>query len=129
MIKKILLTLTIVAFTGAGIAIAQQSGIKRTPLQRSEFPDGYVTVTAAAELAAGVSAGRHTHPGLEIGYVLEGEVDLLVDGQPARHLKAGDSWQIPAGTPHDAKVSGDKALKFIGIYVVDKTKPLASPAP
>jgi quercetin dioxygenase-like cupin family protein len=127
MIRKILLGLTVIAFAGA--AIAQQTSIKRTPLQKAEFPDGYVTVTAMAEVSAGGSPGRHTHPGLEIGYILEGETDLLVDGKPTQHLKAGDSYQIPAGTVHDAKVSADKALKFIGIYVVDKTKPLASPAP
>ena len=43
--------------------------------------------------------------------------------------KAGDSYMIPAGTVHDAKVHGDKPLKVLGVYVVDKTKPLASPAP
>jgi len=108
MIKKILLTLTIVAFTGAGIAIASKAASSARPCKGANFPDGYRHRYRAAELAAGVSAGRHTHPGLEIGYVLEGEVDLLVDGQPARHLKAGDSWQIPAGTPHDAKVSATR---------------------
>jgi hypothetical protein len=30
---------------------------------------------------------------------------------------------------HDAKVSGAKPLKVLSVYVVDKTKPLASPAP
>jgi len=128
MIKKILLGLSIVALACAGAAIAQQAGIKRTPLQKAEFPDGFVTVTAMAEVPAGGSPGRHTHPGLEIGYILEGEADLLVEGKAPQHLKAGDSYQIPAGTVHDAKV-GDKGLKFIGIYVVDKSKPLASPAP
>jgi quercetin dioxygenase-like cupin family protein len=128
MIKKILLSLSIIALACAGAAIAQQAGIKRTPLQKAEFPDGFVTVTAMAEVPAGGSPGRHTHPGLEIGYILEGEADLVVEGRPTQHLKPGDSYQIPAGTVHDAKV-GDKALKFIGIYVVDKTKPLASPAP
>ena len=78
---------------------------------------------------SGGTAGRHTHPGIETGYILEGEADLLIDGKPPQHLKAGDSYQIPAGAVHDAKVSGDKALKVLGIYVVDKTKPLASPAP
>jgi quercetin dioxygenase-like cupin family protein len=128
MIKKILLGLSIIALACAGAAIAQQAGIKRTPLQKAEFPDGFVTVTAMAEVGAGGSPGRHTHPGLEIGYILEGEADLLIDGKEPQHLKAGDSYQIPAGTVHDAKV-GDKGLKFIGIYVVDKSKPLASPAP
>ena len=53
MIKKILLGLTVIAFAGAGVAIAQQSGIKRTPLQKLDFPPGYNTVTAIAEVPAG----------------------------------------------------------------------------
>jgi quercetin dioxygenase-like cupin family protein len=129
MIKKILLGLTIVAFAWAGVAVAQQAGIKRTPLQKIEFPDGYVTVTGIAEIPPGGTAGRHTHPGIETGYLLEGEADLIVEGKPDQHLKAGDSYAIPAGAVHDAKVHGDKPLKVLGIYVVDKTKPLASPAP
>jgi quercetin dioxygenase-like cupin family protein len=129
MLKKILLGLTIVAFAGAGVAIAQQGGIKRTPLQKIEFPDGYNTVSGIAEIQPGGTAGRHTHPGIETGYLLEGEADLVVDGKPDQHLKAGDSYSIPAGVVHDAKVHGDKALKVLAIYVVDKTKPLASPAP
>jgi quercetin dioxygenase-like cupin family protein len=129
MIKKTLFALSVVALVSTGSALAQQGGIKRTPLQKADFPDGYSTVTVSAELAAGASAGRHTHPGVEIGYVLDGELDLIVEGQETKHLKAGESWQIAAGVPHDAKVTGDKPLKFIGIYIVDKTKPLASPAP
>lgn len=128
MLKKIIFGLSIVAIA-AGAALAQQSGIKRTPLQRVEFPDGYATVTALAEIAPGGASGRHTHPGIETGYVLEGGLELVVDGQPVQHLKPGDSYQIPAGTVHDAKADGDKAMKVLGVYVVDKTKPLASPAP
>jgi quercetin dioxygenase-like cupin family protein len=86
-------------------------------------------VSGIAEVPAGGAAGRHTHPGVELGYILEGEADLIVEGQPDRHLKAGDSYQIPLGVVHDAKVSGDKPLKVLSVYVVDKTKPLASPAP
>jgi len=127
MIKKILLGLTVVIFAGA--AIAQQGGIKRTPLQKVEFPDGYNTVSGIAEIGPGGSAGRHTHPGIETGYLMEGEADLIVEGKPDQHLKAGDSYSIPAGVVHDAKVHGDRALKVLAVYVVDKTKPLASPAP
>src|ERR1700733_3516943 len=121
MIKKILLGLTIVAFAGA--AIAQQASIKRTPLQKAEFPDGYNTVSGIAEIPAGSSAGRHTHPGVEMGYLLEGEADLIVEGRPDQHLKAGESYMIPAGTVHDAKVHGDKALKVLGVYVVRAGEP------
>ena len=129
MIKKILLGLTVAAFAFTGGAIAQQSGIKRTPLQKIDFPAGYTTVTAIAEIPAGGSAGRHTHPGVETGYVIEGEGDLIIDGQPTKHLKPGESWAIPAGAIHDAKVTGDKPLKIMAIYIVEKDKPLATPAP
>ena len=127
--KKIILGLSVAAFAFAGVTIAQQTGIKRTPLQKLDFPAGYNTVTAIAELPAGAAAGRHTHPGAETGYVLEGELELLIDGQPPKKLKAGESYQIPEGAVHDAKASGDKAMKVLGVYVVKAGEPLAKPAP
>jgi quercetin dioxygenase-like cupin family protein len=126
MIKKILLGLAVAAFAFTGAASAQ--GIKRTPLQKIDFPEGYTTVTAIAEVPAGGAAGRHSHPGIETGYVMEGELTLLIDGQPPKVLKAGESYQIPAGVIHDAKAA-DKPFKVLAIYIVDKTKPLATPAP
>ena len=128
MIKKILLGLTVVAFAGAGVAIAQQTGIKRTPLQKLDFPAGYNTVTAIAEVPAAGAAGRHTHPGMETGYVLEGELELVIDGQPPMKIKAGESYQIPEGAIHDAK-AGDKPFKVLGVYIVKAGEPLAKPAP
>ena len=128
MLKKILLGLTVIAFAGAGVAIAQQSGIKRTPLQKLDFPPGFNTVTAIAEVPAGGAAGRHTHPGAETGYVLEGELELIIDGKPPVKIKAGESYQIPEGAVHDAK-AGEKPIKVLGIYVVKAGEPLAKPAP
>jgi quercetin dioxygenase-like cupin family protein len=131
-LKKVIFGLSIAASVATlviGAALAQQSTIKRTVLQKTDFPEGYTIVEAVAEIAAGGAAGRHTPPGVETSYTLEGETDLIVEGQPDRHLKPGDSFQIPAGVVHDAKVHGDKGLKVLGVYVVDKTKPLASPAP
>jgi quercetin dioxygenase-like cupin family protein len=128
MIKKLLLGLTVVAIAGAGVAIAQQTGIKRTPLQKLDFPAGYNTITAIAEVPAGGAAGRHTHPGAETGYVLEGELELIIDGQPPMKIKAGESYQIPEGAIHDAK-AGDKPFKVLGVYVVKAGEPLAKPAP
>ena len=128
MIKKLLLGLTVVAVAGAGVAIAQQTGIKRTPLQKLDFPAGYNTVTAIAEVPAGGAAGRHIHPGMETGYVLEGELELVIDGQPPMKIKAGESYQIPEGAIHDAK-AGDKPFKVLGVYVVKAGEPLAKPAP
>jgi quercetin dioxygenase-like cupin family protein len=131
MIKKILLGLAVAAFAFAGAGLsdcASAQGIKRTPLQKIDFPEGYTTVTAIAEVPAGGSSGRHSHPGLETGYVMEGELHLAIDGKPEQVLKAGDSYQIAAGVVHDAK-AGDKPFKVLAIYITDKTKPLATPAP
>ena len=129
MTRKIILAVTVATVAIAGVAIAQQAGVKRTPLQKIDFPAGYNTVTGIAEIPAGGAAGRHTHPGVEAGYVLEGEVEFLVEGQPPRKLKAGDSYQVPEGVAHDAKVIGDKPAKVLGTYVVKAGEPLAKPAP
>ncbi|MGP9811663.1 cupin domain-containing protein [Rhodopseudomonas sp. NSM] len=128
MTTRTLIALAFVALAGAAFA-QQQGGIKRTPLQKVEFPDGYVTISGLAELPPGGSIGRHTHPGIETGYLLEGEAVMIIDGQADKHLKAGDSYSIPAGVVHDARVHGDKGAKVMAVWVVDKTKPLATPAP
>ena len=128
MFRKLLIGLAVVAIAGTGAALAQQSGIKRTPLQKVDFPAGYNTVTAIAEIPAGGAAGRHTHPGAETGYVLEGELELIIDGKPPIKVKAGESYQIPEGAVHDAK-AGDKPFKVLGVYVVKAGEPLAKPAP
>ena len=115
MYKTAIAILTAVLWAAPALADNTTSGIKRTPLQSIDFPDGYKTVTGLAEVAPGSASGPHTHPGIETGYVLEGELNLLIDGQPEKTLKAGDSYQIPAGVVHDAKAHGDKAMKVLGV--------------
>jgi quercetin dioxygenase-like cupin family protein len=106
------------------------SALKREMLQRVDLSaPGREAVVARVEVAPGGKAGRHTHPGEEISYILEGESLLLVDGQPPRRIKAGDSFVIPAGVPHDAHNDSAKPVKLVGVYIVEKGKPLASPAP
>jgi quercetin dioxygenase-like cupin family protein len=117
------------AATAVGEAQAQtRGGFKRTILQKTEFPDKYETVLVSIDLDAGATIPRHTHPGVESAYVLEGELELSVKGQPTRKLKAGDGFQIPPEVPHSGR-NGDKPLKVVATYVVEKGKPLASPAP
>ncbi|MGE0699134.1 MAG: cupin domain-containing protein [Hyphomicrobiaceae bacterium] len=110
--------------------ITQGAGaIKRTPLQRFEVPGtSHETVTAIADIGPNIaSIGRHTHPGPETGYIIEGEVTLLIEGQPPREVKAGDSYVVPAGVVHDAR-TGPKGAKVMAVYVVEKGKPLATAA-
>lgn len=131
LLSGILVTLGIVSFLDVQQppALAQQTQtIKRTPLQKFDVPGtNYETVIGIAEIAPNVNVGRHTHPGPESGYVLEGDFTLLVEGQPPLPLKAGESYKVPSGAIHDAR-TGDKGAKVIATYVVEKGKPLASPA-
>ena len=108
-------------------ATAQQSAIKRTVLRSIDYPAGYTTVTAFIEVAPGACSGRHTHPGIDNGYVIQGDLVLKIDGKPEQTFKAGDSFETSPQTIHDAcSVSGNK---LIDTFVIEKGKPLASPAP
>jgi len=64
---------------------------------------------------------------VELGYVAEGEAELLVEGEAPRKMKAGDSYLIPAKKPHDARNAGSGTVKVVATYVVEKGKPLAEP--
>ena len=109
---------------------AAPAPIKRTILQKVDVPGSstHETITGIAEIVPNVNIGRHTHPGVETGYVLEGTVTLLIEGKAPLSLNAGDSYQIPPSAVHDAK-SGEKGVKLLAVYIVEKGKPLATPAP
>ena len=114
----------------AGIIVAQSPGLTRTIVTKADVSvPGREAVVARVEIAPGGAAGWHTHPGDEISYVTEGEATLMVAGQPPRKVAAGDAFVIPAGVVHNAKNDGATAAKLVGVYVVEKGKPLASPAP
>ena len=138
MVIRILFAAVVAMFAMADVAGAQQqlpamtqqtATIKRTPLQKFDVPGtNYETVIGMAEIVPNVNIGRHTHPGPESGFMLEGEMVLLVEGHPEKPLKAGERYQVPSSAIHDAK-SGPNGAKVIATYVVEKGKPLASPAP
>ena len=83
-------------------------GLSRTLVGKADVSvPGREAVVAKVEVAPGARAGRHTHPGDEISYISEGQVDLLIDGQPPRTLKAGESFVV-----HDAHNASNAAVKL-----------------
>ena len=125
-------SVTLAAFALAGIVVgisAQQPTFKRTVLQQGDISaPGREAVTAVVEFQPGGSPGRHTHPGVEIGYVLDGKLLLDQDGKPAVTLNAGQAFLIPAGTIHNATNTGSGTARILANYIVEKGKPLATPA-
>ena len=104
---------------------AQQPGVKRTDLQRHDLSaPGREAIQVRVELDPGVAFPKHTHPGEEIIYVLEGTWEYTVEGKPPVTLKAGEVLFIPAGTIHAAKNVGRGNGAELATYVVEKGKPL-----
>lgn len=106
-------------------ARAQQPGIRRAELQRHDLDTpGREVIQVRVELDAGVTFGRHRHPGEEIIYVLEGTWEYQIEGRQPITLRAGEVLFIPAGTIHSARNVGNGTGAELATYVVDKGKPL-----
>src|SRR5215471_10207788 len=111
-------------------ASAQSSGgVTRKILSQIDGPTpGYTTIIMDVTLEPGVSVARHTHPGIESSYVLEGGgFELPIEGQPTRMVGTGEAFQIPPETPHAGGKPGDKKTRILVTYIVEKGKPLAKP--
>ena len=125
--RKLLLAVALTAV--AGVLAAQQPGFTRKMLQDQNLTvNDRHAVQVVAEFQPGGVAGKHTHPGEELGYVLEGALELQVAGEAPRTVKAGESFFVPAGVVHDGKNVGNGNAKVLATYIVEKGKPVASPA-
>jgi quercetin dioxygenase-like cupin family protein len=110
------------------VALAQAPGIKRTDLQRHDLSvPGREVVQVRVDFAPGVVAPKHSHPGEEIVYAIEGLLEYQVEGKPPVTLHAGEVLFIPAGTIHAAKNVGSGNGAELATYVVEKGKPLVVP--
>jgi quercetin dioxygenase-like cupin family protein len=106
------------------VALAQ-SGIKRTDLQRNDLSvPGRELIQTRVDFAPGVVFPRHSHPGEEIVYVIEGSLEYRLDGKPPVTLNAGDVLFIPAGAIHAVKNLGTGNGAELATYIVKKGKPL-----
>ena len=113
---------------GSGLALyvvrAQQAGSKRTDLQRHDLSaPGREVVQVRVDFDPGYVAPRHTHPGEEIIYVLEGTLEYQI-GDKTATVKPGDVLFVPAGVIHTAKNVGSGNGAELATYVVEKGKPL-----
>jgi quercetin dioxygenase-like cupin family protein len=128
--KTVRILTAAVLIAASGLAQAQLAGTRRVDLQRHDLSaPGREVIQARVEIDPGVTSPRHTHPGEEIIYVLEGSLEYQVEGKPPVTLKAGDVLFIPAGTIHAAKNVGSGNAAELATYVVEKGKPLVTVVP
>ena len=111
------------------LAQAQQPGITRTNLQRRHLSvPGREVVQVRVDFAPGAAFPRHSHPGEEIVYAIDGTMEYQLDGQPPATLRAGEVLFIPAGAIHAVKNTGQGNAAELATYIVEKGKPLLVPA-
>jgi quercetin dioxygenase-like cupin family protein len=111
------------------VAQAQQQGIKRTDLMRHDLSaPGREVIQVLVDFGPGVVAPRHSHPGEEIVYVVEGVLEYQLDGRPPVTLKAGEVLFIPDGGIHAVKNVGGGRGAELATYIVEKGKPLLTVA-
>lgn len=128
----LLCTLSLSGFTiSAQEAPTPQSPLKRTVLQTHALTTapGHEGITVLAELAVDGAAPRHTHPGEEFVYVLEGTATFDMAGRPLLAIKPGDAFVIPPHMPHVATNTGKVPVKLLSTYIIPTGQPLATPAP
>ena len=121
--------LIVASALAAHVALSQQ-GIKRTDLLRHDLSiPGREVIQVLVEFAPGVAFPRHSHPGEEIVYVIEGVLEYELEGRPPVTLKAGEVLFIPHGTIHAVKNVGSGKAAELATYIVEKGKPLLVLAP
>ena len=127
MLTRVMATVLVVGGTLTLYTAQAQQGVKRTDLQQHDLGiPGREVVQVRVDIAPGVLAPDHSHPGEEIVYVIEGTLEYRLEGKPPVTLKAGEVLFIPAGTVHSARNVGSVNAAELATYIVEKGKPLVT---
>ncbi|MEU3526516.1 cupin domain-containing protein [Streptomyces sp. NPDC038707] len=109
------------------VASDPTAGVTRTLLQEHPSPaDGWEAVQTLVRIPRHQESGRHSHPGIEVGYIVRGDVLMEFDDRPPLRLRTGDPFFIPDGAIHNARNVGTVTTMMLSTYVVDASKPLVT---
>ena len=112
----------------SGRTLQQAPGLWRTDLQRQDLSvPGREVVQSRVDIGPEAPLVRHTHPGEEIIYILEGSLEYQIEGQPPMTFSAGEALTVPAGVVHAVRNVGSGNAAELATYVVEKGKPLLTP--
>ena len=111
--------------SGASGRVQQAPGLWRTNLQQHDLSvPGREVVQQRVDIGPDAAPIKHTHPGEEIIYILEGSLEYQIEGQPTRTCHAGDALTVPAGAIHAVRNAGSGNAAELATYVVEKGKPV-----
>ena len=125
--KSILRGSAIAIVAAALFAQAPPAAVRTILLTKDVSVPGKEAVIAKVTMAPGGTSGRHTHPGEEISTLIEGQMDIYIDGQPVAHYKTGDAFVIPNHAIHEARNPGTVPVVLSTVYLIDKGQAVATP--
>jgi quercetin dioxygenase-like cupin family protein len=100
-------------------------GLWRTNLQRYDLSiPGREVIQSRVYVEPGFSPLRHFHPGEEVIYVLEGQLEYEVEGLPTKVYGPGQVLTVPAGAVHSVRNVGTTEGSELATYIVEKGKRL-----
>ena len=103
------------------------SKLTRREVQRSQSSiPGREIVQVETLIPPGVESGWHVHPGEEVGYIIAGQVEMMVQGRATVVLHPGDGFLIPPRTPHNARDLGPDTGRMLSTYLVATGQPIAT---
>ena len=136
MSKRIWIPVTVALLVGMATGalvdrrlVAQQAPITRRVVLTTDSPGSttHELVMAVVAVAPGGNSGRHRHPGVEVGYVLEGTLQVERDGQPTETVAAGNPFKNDG--IHAAVNRGTAPAKILAVFAVEKGKPMTEAIP
>jgi quercetin dioxygenase-like cupin family protein len=77
----------------------------------------------SVSIAPGGAVPIHIHPGDCVGSVVEGSVELIVEGKGPRRMSAGEAYANTRGTVHSFRNTSDSQVRLLNTLVVDKGVP------
>ena len=116
-----------------GVCLAQQPppSFSSKPVHVSPITgdDKKELVLIAVSIVPGGAVPMHTHPGDCLGSVIEGSVELMVEGQPPRRVAIGEAYNNLRGTVHGFRNVGEGPVRLLNNLVADKGAPRTQVVP
>ena len=122
----ICLSVGLVGYITAGTSTTPTEIKLENLLQQSlaeEFTPGREIVVSYVEIPPNMTMDRHWHPGEEFHYYLEGEVEIVIDGETSITGTPGTVGHVPFKKMHTA-ITGAKGAKILVFRVHTEGKPV-----
>ncbi len=113
------------ALLGVSAAMAQSGGVMAVQqgpnTQNYDIPPGskdQTVIITTRDFKPGETVGAHTHHGVEMTQVVQGSFEIFIQGRTPKVIKAGESFLVPRGIPHDGRPAAGSGPVHVAVTLV-----------